>query len=393
MADTDERLTACTILVVEDDRVNAEIIGQHLQHAGYQHIFFAKNGRIAIEMTLELRPDLVILDMVMPEMDGFEYCQKIRAMPAFAAMPILVQTGLERQDYKLRAFTMGASDYITKPVHGEELAARVRAHLLNKILFEEVSARERKMREELRAAQAMQERLMPSAEQLGTLQQQYTLDIAGHFESSSEMGGDYWGAHMLGKQRMALYMLDFSGHGTAAAINVFRIHTLMQELTAHANEPGDFVTLLNRHLHPLIERSQFATFFYGVIDIEANSLEYAAAAAPPVLMYRRKEQHPEWLQVDGIPLGVLSNASYETIVTAFGPGDVLVAFSDCMIETPGSNGEVICHNMIKDCTEGALSAPAANPAQNILQHSLEMFRAHSSAPLRDDLTMSVYYRK
>ena len=132
-----------------------------------------------------MHPDLVILDMMMPEMDGFEYCQHIRAIPEVMSMPILVQTALEGNEGKLRAFAMGASDYVSKPVHGAELVARVRVHLMNQLLLDDVSAREQMMLAELRAAQVMQQRLMPTKEQIETLAKKHALDIAvgnGHDE-------------------------------------------------------------------------------------------------------------------------------------------------------------------------------------------------------------------
>ncbi len=388
-----QRLTRCTLLVVEDSRTNTEMLRQQLTQAGFINILFAENGKRALEMTQELTPDLVILDMMMPEMDGFEYCKYVRAIPQFSAMPIIVQTALEQQDEKLRAFTMGASDYITKPVHGAELIARIKVHLLNKLLFEDVLQRERQMLTELRAAREMQQRLIPTTQRLETLQQNYGFDIATYFEPSSSLGGDCWGVWPISDHRMALHMFDFSGHGTAAAINVFRIHTLMRESSPHANNAGNFLTHLNQHLHPLIERNEFATMFYGVIDTKANTLEYAAAAAPPTLLYHGGKAQAEWLDIRGIPLGATANAIYKTITTSFTENDALVMFSDCLIETPDAKGEVISQASIVKCASEALAENTRRPAARTLEKLLEKFRAHSEEALRDDLTLNVYYRR
>lgn len=388
-----ERLADCTLLLVEDSHVNAQVLLMQLKKRGYQKVVLAENGKQALKLTQQLHPDIVILDMMMPEMDGFEYCRHIRAMPEFASMPIIVQTGLEKQEDKIRAFTMGASDYVGKPVHGEELAARVQVHLLGKLLLEDVKERERQMLDELRASQAMQLRLFPTAEQIKTLEARYQLNISTYFESSSSLGGDYWWSQALDDHRMAIAMFDFSGHGTAAAINVFRLHTLMQELISYNMDAGQFLTRLNQQLYTLIERHEFATAFYAIINCQANSLEYASAAASPALLYQAKRKYKEWVDISGVPLGATPDTVYPTIALPFAKGDALVLFSDCYVETKNAAGKTLLAKQIAECVEQSMQAGNAEPAMHILEALLAQFRAHNHAPLRDDLTLNVYCRR
>jgi len=393
MADMEQALRACKLLIVEDDRINRAILNKILISGGYQNIIFAENGKQGLELTEELRPDLVILDMIMPEMDGFGYCQAVQKNPELAGIPIIIQTGLEKKEDKVRAFSMGACDYITKPIHSLELLARIKVHLSNKLLMEETYVQKEQMHAELRAAELMQKNLMPSPEQVEMAEGLYHLKMAQHFETSSIMGGDFWGMHPLSPTRMGIYITDFSGHGVSAAMNVFRMHTLMQELMAHANDAGNFLTKLNHHIYPLIERNEFATMFYAIIDIEANCLEYAAAASPPALITRAEDGSKEWLECRGFPLGAVPEANYKTIHTPYASGDSLVIFSDCLIETVNERGKVISKDEIAMSVENALRQSPLHVALHIKNMLIGYFQTHNTRPLADDLTVNVYCRK
>jgi sigma-B regulation protein RsbU (phosphoserine phosphatase) len=388
-----QKLSACDLLIVEDDMTNAAILRKHLLGDGYSKLAFATNGKEALDHMHHTLPDMVILDLMMPEMDGFEFLTRMRENPLWANIPIIVQTAIENGHSKIRAFEMGASDYVEKPVNVPELLARIRVHLLNKLLLEEITERQEKMHIEMRAAQMMQERIMPSGEQMLATEETYKLHIARHFETSSVMGGDCWGLQPLTATRLGIYMFDFSGHGMTAAMNVFRMHTLMQELLHLGNDAGGYLTALNEHIHPLLDRSEFATMIYGIIDIEANSLEYAAAAVPPTLVYRPKANSQEWLDSRGFPLGATANAEYETIYTPFGSGDALVMFSDCLIETEDAAGQVMSEEMIAQDVKSALAEKPPHPASHIIDTLITHFRTHTQNPIEDDLTVNVYCRR
>ncbi len=387
-------LTACRLLIVEDDRTNAAILSECLIKAGYTSIHVAENGEKGLALMHEEKPDLIILDLMMPEMDGFEFCRHVRAYRMFDDIPVIVQTGLEDNAEKIRAFSLGASDYITKPVSGQELLARIKVHLTNKLLQNDISERNRQMVNELDAARIMQERLMPSPHHMEAIERQYSVEIAQHFEPSSIIGGDCWGVRPLTDLRMAFYMFDFSGHGVTAAINVFRMHTLIGELAQHHNDAGVMVTRLNRHLYPLLERGEFATMFYAIIDIEANCLEYVSASAPPVIICRSGNAEASFLDSSGFALGVVESANFETLYAPIISGDAMVMFSDCLIESQDSEGKIISEQEIAATIKEAMNETnSTHHAERILQRIISRFRHNRSGPVADDLTLNVYYRK
>ena len=118
-------LSASTVLVVDDDEISRTLLQGLLASEGYT-VLFAKNGVQALDLAARISPDVVLLDIVMPELDGFEVCRKLRADPALRQIPIIVLTSLEGRDSRLRGLSAGADEFLTKPVDPAELRTRVR---------------------------------------------------------------------------------------------------------------------------------------------------------------------------------------------------------------------------------------------------------------------------
>ena len=131
------KIANAPILIVEDGEFNRDLIAKALKKSGFKAIEFAENGKVALEKTYLLKPSLVILDIDMPVMDGFEYCERIRKNSAFNFMPILVQTALEDREVKLRALSSGADDFLYKPLDQIELVLRARIHLERHALIQD----------------------------------------------------------------------------------------------------------------------------------------------------------------------------------------------------------------------------------------------------------------
>ncbi len=151
------------LLVVDDDEVIRRILTQNLAEEGYQ-IVEAKNGEAALVMYQQVQPDMVLLDGIMPVMDGFECCAKLQELPNGPQTPVLIITGLEETSYVDRAFEVGAADYITKPIHWPVMRQRVRRLLQQSQLYSDLEASNLALRQ---TAQQLQEqnRLLEQAKQ------------------------------------------------------------------------------------------------------------------------------------------------------------------------------------------------------------------------------------
>lgn len=391
-----DRIHSSRILIVDDTAFNRIMLREVLSVHGFNQIDCANNGREAMEMTRALQPDLVLLDLMMPDMDGFAYCREIRKLAQFKTLPIVVQTALGAQEQRNKAFSAGATDLIIKPINSGELIARIHIHLERKHLLSDLQMYQMRMASEMQEAREMQNNLMPSSLTLKEIEHRFGMHIACHFEPSSEIGGDFWGVKTLDDHRIALYMCDFSGHGVSAALNTFRLHALMQEIMlAHGTSPGEYLSALNQHLYPLIGRIHFATLFYAVLNIHTDTLHYAAAAAPSPLLLWHGKTEPMAIDTTGVPIGVLPDTRYTTAVLPMGKGDTLVLYSDALTETPNRSHQCLTQSDIGKCLyESRASAPASTETVpgHILKGLLNAFHAHTQQPLTDDLTLTVYHR-
>jgi phosphoserine phosphatase RsbU/P len=154
------------ILVVDDNRVNRHLLMAVLQRGGFPNVGMAEDGIDALAKIEENVPDLILLDLMMPKMDGFEVCLQVRTDPARRDLPILVQSSLSGSDDRKRAFSAGATDFVTKPINATELLSRVRIHLENQALLRDLQGYRRRRQTELALARSMQERLLPPASRL-----------------------------------------------------------------------------------------------------------------------------------------------------------------------------------------------------------------------------------
>lgn len=330
-------LSVCRVLVMEDNLSNQTLIARLLNVSGITNIDMAADGIEGLQKVVENRPDLIILDITMPRMNGYEVLHHLKSAPLTKDIPVLIQTASDTRETRDKTFSSGATDFISKPINPLEFFARVKVHLENKLLVKGLQNKLGQLNEELQAAQKMQVAMLPSETILYDIRRRYELDITHHFAPSSKLGGDFWQMFPISASQIAVYLCDFSGHGVAAALNTVRLHTLITQMNKHIGAPSGFLQKINAQLYDLLPRGQFATFFCGIIDIERKTLTYAGAGAPPPFLSDGKKITR--LNTRGLPLGITARPSYEDHIISFNPGDNLLMFSDAFTESPNAEGE------------------------------------------------------
>jgi len=383
-----QQIYGAMILIVDDQEINRVFIEKTLKMRGYHNLHTATDGKEALELVHHLRPDLVILDILMPNMNGYECCAAIRAMHDYQDLPVLIQTTLNEPEERVTAFAKGATDFIGKPIYPDELCSRVAVQLERQLCIKNLKLYKERIAEELESACQLQLAILPKVHEIEAIEQQCALDIASHFQPSSEIGGDFWGIKNLFPSQTALWMVDLSGHGVASALNAFRLQAYLQEPTPLSARPGEYLSDLNDRLLKLLLRGQFATMFYGIVDSQSSRLFYACACNPHPLILRRKTGKVEMIDGSNKPLGIGMNL-YETRFVSFGVGDTLLLYSDALIETPNERGQYIGEETLTRLLEEYPDASAAALKEIIL----DRLQRHAAKPiLDDDLTLVVVRR-
>lgn len=382
-------IKSSTILVVEDNAVNLHFLEKILRQSGYGNIHCVTSGEAALAALDMSHPDIVLLDIMMPGgMDGYECCEAIRQHPRGRDLPVLIQTTLKDPELRAKAFACGASDFVSKPVYPEELCARMQVHLEMRHSLRILKQYRERIAAELESARVLQQSILPDENELNALSILGHLDVAAHYAPSSEIGGDFWGMKRLFPHQTSLWMVDFSGHGVASALNAFRLQAHMKAHSPLAARPGDYMAELNEKLLQLLLRGQFATMFYAIADMQSNQLVYSCAAWPSPLLLRGNSGKVERIDGTGFPLGIGIHP-YVTQMVPFYTGDVLLLYSDALVETPDAQGNFLTETEI----ETVMQAHQGASSGKLKEALLALFHGHAATGPKDDLTIVICQRK
>jgi serine phosphatase RsbU (regulator of sigma subunit) len=269
-----------TILLVDDNAVNLQVLLRSLDGRGHR-LLVARDGRTALDIAKRVSPDLVLLDVLMPEMGGFEVCAALKANEATRYAPVIFLSALGEVSDKVAGLSLGAADYITKPIQPEEVLARVDTHLARYVLERELRRAYERLNRELEGAARMQRLILPR-----TLPETRSLRFAAHYQTSRYAGGDYYDVVTLADGRVGVMVLDVSGHGAPAAIVMAMMRTLVHTYPGIAGDPAAMLRRLHDHFHFLEGTTVYATAIYAVVDRDGRSLTVASAGHPPPLLFR-----------------------------------------------------------------------------------------------------------
>lgn len=269
-----------TILVVDDSPMNLQVLIRTLNGLGHR-ILAAKDGPTALDIAKRTQPDLMLLDVTMPGMDGFEVCRELKAQPETKDTLVIFLSARGEVSDKVSGLELGAIDYITKPIQGEEVLARVAAHLSRRHLERELRQSRDRLDKELVGAARMQRQLLPA-----TMPAHTSITFGSYYQTSRHAGGDYYDVLPLGGDRFGILVADVSGHGAPAAIVMAMIRAVVHTYPGVADDPPAVLHYINRHFEFLWDTPMYATAVYAVVDAARATLRIASAGHPLPLSAR-----------------------------------------------------------------------------------------------------------
>jgi len=372
-----KKLSDCRVLLVDDAKANLDILVEGLK-ADYK-LSIALTGEMALQAAARTVPDLVLLDIVMPGMDGYEVCHRLREVPETAEVPIMFLSSLEEVQNKTRGFEAGANDYLTKPFEMLEVKARVRSLLKAKAYND---AAKEQIASELRVAREIQMGMLPhDFEGVGRA---YHVDFGAVLEPAREVGGDLYGICAASPERLVIFLGDVSGKGIAASMFMVRAISLARLLSREISEPEAILARLNDELAVDNPSGMFVTFLCAVFEPSRQRLALANGGhCRPILL--SGNESPRWA-VDhlGTALGFDPGLTFERTELMLRAGDAMIFYSDGVSEA--FNPQAECYGTERLLAEArTLSSHSASQITTALLNNVRAFAG--SAPQSDDIAI------
>ena len=330
---TDNNMGTESILLVDDNPTNLQVLYQTLEGTGCK-LLVAKDGETALGIAEKALPDLILLDIMMPGIDGFEVCSRLKKNSTTQGIPVIFLSALTDTKDKVRGLQLGAVDYVSKPFQPDEVIARVNTHLTIHRLKREVEQKKDALEDELEVVSDVQRRLLPK-----DLPEIAGLKLAVHYETSLYAGGDYYDIAKIGDNQWGFLVADAEGHSAPAAVMMAMTCALFRSYPEPPAEPGELIYFLNQHLCKVADPS-FVTALYVVYDANHHTLKIARAGHPPPMIYRSSEKKAVEYVCGGVfPLGIDTYEKVPVTDAELQPGDRILMYTDGITERFSSGGE------------------------------------------------------
>ncbi|NVK18935.1 MAG: SpoIIE family protein phosphatase [Methylocystaceae bacterium] len=371
------------IVCIEDEASLRRDICEELQENGYE-VIEASDGVEGLQLIRTKCPDLVLCDVRMPNMDGFELLRQVRESSAtWGTVPFLFLTAYGEREHMLKGLRDGADDFLTKPIDYDVLLARIETSLRQVHRVKEyVKKTQGTMQKELDRAHIMQRDLLPSHEFQRAIEAACNLKLTSHYEPSTDLGGDIWGLQLISATKVMFYLVDFSGHGIAAAMNTFRLYSKIDSEPIGDLSPARYLERINSWLCKQLQTGQFATVLIGILDREKSEFQYAAAGTQPPIKIDFQDKEIEVGDGKGVPLGVSDGVIYEDRILSLKKNDALFFYSDALIE----HGRKEKLNLGQIGLEAMVLKVAGRKSLLSVEDIIAPFLELAPRPLDDDLT-------
>jgi serine phosphatase RsbU (regulator of sigma subunit) len=371
------------ILIVDDTPTNIGVISGALKDAYKTKI--ATNGQKALALAAaEEKPDLILLDIMMPEMDGYEVCTRLKADPATRDIPVIFLTGQTGAEDETRGFEVGAVDYVHKPFSPAVVKARVRSHILLREAREQLAAQLLALNHELEMARQIQLSILPHE-----LPQLPGLEIAARFLPMTSVAGDFYDFIPIDDKHLGILIADVSGHGLPSALIASMLQVALTAQVGHASDPAKVLSGLNRALCGKFTQN-FVTGAYVYVDLEKNLIRYGGAGHPALMRFRLSTGKASKILENGLVLGIFEDADYQALEIPLEPGDRHVLYTDGILEAANSAQEMYGAERFAAFLEANRSLKADQFADSFLAEIGRFTSVTGQQCQQDDITLLLF---
>ena len=369
------------ILIVDDSRTIVILINSILKE-DYNTVT-ARDGLQAIEVNKREKPDLILMDVEMPNMNGFEACKAIKEQSNNTFTPIIFITSkgdLQSMKTGLRA---GAEDYLTKPFESEELLARVQAVLRTTKLYNQLMEAYAVIDKERDTIAQIQKNLLCQE-----LPKASGFNFFADYQPSAKAGGDYYDFIRIDDDHLGVLVADVSGHGTPAAVIMAMMRVLLRSFLSKLRSPKEMLETINGILCENQKMGHFITAFYGVIHLPSSQMKYASAGHNPPLLIEYETGNVQQLNVKkGFPLMIHSNNEIEEREILLPPNSKLICYTDGLTEARGKGSDMYGMDRLEQKSLTLGKSQTADELGQALKQNLHDFL--NGGEFTDDFTLVI----
>ena len=309
----------------------------------------ATSGKMALKIIEKQQPDIILLDIMMPGMSGYDVCEQLKADPSTRDIPVIFLTAMEQTTDEAKGFELGAADYITKPVNPPILEARVRTHLALKFAMDELQSayavikkQKDRMQEELNVGRDIQMSMLPI--EFPPFPDRSEFDLHAILEPAREVGGDFYDYFFVSDDELCLVVGDVSGKGVPAALFMAVAKTMLKTSAIDDPSPASIFTRVNDELSADNPASMFVTIFLALVNIRTGEFRYCNAGHNPPYLLHENHSFTCLNARHGPIIGAMPGIAYKESKGQLAQSDILYIFTDGVTEAMDTNG-----NLYSDC--------------------------------------------
>jgi serine phosphatase RsbU (regulator of sigma subunit)/CheY-like chemotaxis protein len=372
------------VLAVDDTPENLDVVKGIL--VPEYKVKAVNNGAAALKLAQKQPPDIILLDVMMPDMDGHEVCRQLKANPVTAGIPVIFLTAKDQTADEAEGFSLGAADYIHKPVNPPILLARVRTHVALKKSIDDLHnvsqaltvAKER-MEIELNVGRDIQKSMLPATAPVCT-----EIALCASMVAAREVGGDFYDYFMLNDDELCFCVADVSGKGVGAALFMAMAKLLIKSRASDDQQPGKIMTRVNYDLALDNAECVFVTVFLATINLRTGRVTYSNGGHNPPLIKRVSGEVEEVLERHGPVLAIDEGRTYGQSSVDLAPGDVLLVFTDGVTEAMNTVEKLYSDGRLLNTVRG-ITEINADSVLTTVRDSVDEFA--QGAEQADDITM------
>lgn len=324
------------VLIVDDERLNINVLSDLLK-PDYK-IMAAINGFQALKAARsENPPDLILLDVMMPDLDGYEVCRQLKADESTREIPIIFVTAMGQEADEKKGLELGAVDYITKPISPAIVEARVRTQIERKQHLDElqqayaiINRQKERMEEELNIGRDIQLSMLP--QNFAAFSGESSIQLYAAMQAAREVGGDLYDFFYIDDDHLCVCVGDVSGKGVPAALFMTISKVLIRSRAADDLSPASILTHANDELSANNDAMMFVTVFLAILNIRTGELRYSNGGHNPPYVKRTDGRVERLDQKHGPVLGPLGGIAYKEDCVTLSAGESLVIYSDGVTE-------------------------------------------------------------